>query len=195
MLIEKFMRNLSALPGLGSRSARRIAIHLLTQKDDKMLPLIKLMQEVSENIKNCDVCGNLDSQNPCNLCTNHNRDKDVICVVANVSDLWAMERTKTYRGQYHVLGGLLSALDGIGPDKLSIQSLLDRIAQDEYAEVILALNATVDGQSTVYYLTDQLEKFYKGKVTKLAHGMPMGGELDYLDEGTIITALKSRGTL
>ncbi len=194
MIIDRFIKSLSALPGLGSRSARRIAIHLLTHKDEKMLPLIAMMKDVADRIEKCTVCGNLDASDPCHICADTGRDSTTLCVVANVSDLWAMERTRGFKGHYHVLGGLLSALDGIGPDKLSIDKLIRRVDDNNFEEVILALNATVDGQSTTHYISECLAH-YPGKLTKLAHGMPIGGELDYLDEGTITTAMRARGVI
>ena len=182
---------LGSLPGLGNRSARRIALHLLMNRGSIMMPLADALKRAAEEIKTCSTCGNLDVHDPCSMCQDPKRDTTKICVVSQVSDLWAIERTSAYKGQYHVLGGLLSALDGIGPDQLSIAKLVTRTHDIQPEEIILALSATVDGQSTAHYITDQLAGF-KGTITHLAHGVPVGGELDYLDDGTITTALRSR---
>ena len=189
--LQHLIRTLSGLPGLGNRSARRIALHLLSKRGSLMVPLAETLQRAAEEIKECTVCGNLDSHDPCGICQDVKRDKSKICVVAQVSDLWAIERTSAYKGQYHVLGGLLSALDGIGPEDLNIDRLRTRAADEEVQEVILALAATVDGQSTAHYISDSLAGT-SVEITHLAHGVPVGGELDYLDDGTITTALKSR---
>ncbi|MCD8526494.1 MAG: recombination mediator RecR [Alphaproteobacteria bacterium] len=191
--IETLVRQLAGLPGLGSRSARRIALHLLQRKDDKMLPLAFALQDAAEKIKNCMSCGNLDMSTPCHICADDTRDLQQICIVSQVSDLWAIERTGAYRGRYFVLGGLLSALDGIGPDDLGIERLLAKLAEERTQEVILALSATVNGQSTAHYIADQIAgvpDLSAIQISRLAHGVPVGGELDYLDEGTIATALK-----
>ncbi len=156
-----------------------------------MLPLARALQSAAEDIKNCEICGNLDMRSPCNICQDARRDQSKICVVAQVSDLWAIGRTSAYKGLYHVLGGLLSALDGIGPEELNISALRARTENNPVEEVILALSATVDGQSTAHYIADGLDTASM-KVSRLAHGVPVGGELDYLDDGTITTALKSR---
>ena len=191
--LEHLIRLLSGLPGLGNRSARRVALHLLAKRSAVMMPLARALEQAAENIRDCSVCGNLDVLEPCAICRDHKRDGAKICVVAQVSDVWAIERTGAYKGRYHVLGGLLSALDGIGPEDLRIDMLNRRIGQSEglVEEVILALSATVDGQSTAHYVTDRLLSSGVA-VTRLAHGVPVGGELDYLDDGTITTALKSR---
>jgi len=189
--LDHLMKMLGSLPGLGNRSARRIALHLLNQKSELMIPLADALKHTAEQIKPCDTCGNLDAYTPCNICVDTKRDSTQICVVAQVSDLWAIERTSAYRGVYHVLGGLLSALDGIGPNQLNIQTLIDRSKTQKPKEIILALSATVDGQSTAHYITDQLDS-KEIEITHLAHGVPVGGELDYLDDGTITTALRSR---
>lgn len=189
--LNHLIRTLAGLPGLGNRSARRIALHLLNKRQTVMVPLASALMQAAENIKECGTCGNLDMNNPCAICQDMKRDNSKICVVAQVSDLWAIERTGAYKGQYHVLGGLLSALDGIGPDNLSIGALTQRTQAPECAEIILALSATVDGQSTAHYIADHLDHA-RLKITRLAHGVPVGGELDYLDDGTITTALKSR---
>lgn len=192
--LEILVRQLASLPGLGGRSARRIALHLLSNKEGKLAPLLKSLNEAASTIDSCDVCGNLDSTNPCRICRDPARDKQTVCVLANVADLWAVERTASYRGEYHVLGGVLSALDGVGPDDLRIDELLGRMRQGNFSEVVLALAATVDGQSTAHYIMDRLQD--RGvKITRLAHGVPVGGALEYLDDSTIATALKSRATL
>lgn len=156
-----------------------------------MMPLAQALQRAAEEIKTCGTCGNLDVHDPCALCQDQKRDASKICVVAQVSDLWAIERTSAYKGQYHVLGGLLSALDGVGPEQLNLRALIVRAHDTPPEEIILALSATVDGQSTAHFITDQLANF-NGRITHLAHGVPVGGELDYLDDGTITTALRSR---
>lgn len=189
--LHHLIKMLGGMPGLGNRSARRIALHLLNQKSSLMIPLANALQRAAEDIKSCSTCGNLDVHNPCEICVDVKRDTSQICVVSQVSDLWAIERTSAYKGVYHVLGGLLSALDGIGPGQLNIAKLVTRQETEKPKEIILALSATVDGQSTAHYITDQLT----GKdviITHLAHGVPVGGELDYLDDGTITTALRSR---
>ncbi|MCC7305305.1 MAG: recombination protein RecR [Alphaproteobacteria bacterium] len=185
------IKMLSGLPGLGNRSARRIALHLLSKRRAVMLPLAEAIRNAAENVKECGACGNLDMTDPCSICRDARRDRSKICVVAQVSDLWAVERTGAFKGLYHVLGGLLSAIDGIGPDQLRIRNLVQRSEEDAVQEIILALSATVDGQSTAHYIADHLDQGAL-KVTRLAHGVPVGGELDYLDDGTITTALKSR---
>lgn len=189
--LDILIRQLSSLPGLGRRSAKRIALHLLTNKDNLMQPLAKNLDHVADIIQTCESCGNLDEGEICRICRDQKRNRDQLCVVATVADLWAIERTKTYNGTYHVLGGVLSALDGVGPKDLALDSLAANIEQKNISEVILALSATVDGQSTAHYITDMIGK-PDIRITKLAHGMPMGGELDYLDDGTIATALKAR---
>lgn len=192
--IDRLITLLARLPGLGPRSARRAALHLLKAPDRLMTPLAAAMTQASEKISTCSVCGNVDSSNPCHICSAQGRDKQTICVVQDVSDLWAMERAGAFRGTYHVLGGTLSALDGVRPEDLNIASLLGRVDQGGIEEVILAMNATVDGQTTAHYITEHLEK-YGVRVTRLAHGVPIGGELDYLDDGTIAAAMKSRRQL
>ncbi len=189
--LDHLIRMLSGLPGLGNRSARRIALHLLSKRSALMLPLAQALKDAAENVKNCPVCGNLDVIDPCSICTDQKRNAAQICVVAQVSDVWAIERTGAYKGRYHVLGGLLSALDGIGPEELRFAALLKRAGELGSGEVILALSATVDGQSTAHYIADHLMPLGV-KVSRLAHGVPVGGELDYLDDGTIVTALRSR---
>ncbi len=189
--IDRLISLLAKMPGLGPRSARRAALDLIKKRDQLMRPLSEALKAAADNIKTCGTCGNIDAQDPCYICAAPNRDRSTICVVQDVGDLWAMERAAAYRGQYHVLGGTLSALDGIRPEDLNIASLIDRAGASEIKEIILAMNATVDGQTTAHYITDQLE----GKevtISRLAHGVPVGGELDYLDDGTITAALKSR---
>lgn len=190
--LENLIKSLAGLPGLGPRSARRIALHLASHKENNIRPLINSLTEAYESIKSCKICSNLDRSDICTICSNPRRDDDIICVVSSVADLWAIERTSTYNGKYHVLGGVLSALDGIGPDDLNIASLLKRVEHKTPKELILALSATVDGQTTSHYISDKIQEFDNIKISKLAHGVPIGGELDYLDDGTISTALKSR---
>ncbi len=194
--IDRLIQQLAKLPGLGPRSARRAVLHLMTRRDSLMIPLAEAMAEAAVKVQDCEICGNLDSQSPCNICRSAKRDQKIICVVEHVSDLWALERAGAFRGLYHILGGTLSALDGIGPDDLNVENLLHRVRQGVAKEVILAMNATVDGQTTAHYLTDRLEdldlKDGDIQITRLAHGVPVGGELDYLDDGTLTAALKSR---
>lgn len=189
--LEILVRQLASLPGLGSRSAKRIALHLLSAKGTKLDSLIRALSEAAKSITTCSVCGNLDSSDPCRVCSNGARDRETLCIVAGVADLWAVERTASYKGQYHVLGGVLSALDGVGPDDLSIDALIGRLRAGDIREVVLALPATVDGQSTAHYLTDRMEGLDL-QITRLAHGVPVGGALEFLDDSTIATALKSR---
>ncbi len=189
--IERLISLLSKLPGLGPRSARRAALDLIKKRDQLMHPLASAMAEAAEKISTCNSCGNVDAQNPCHICAAPGRDQTIICVVQEVGDLWAMERAGAFRGQYHVLGGTLSALDGVRPEDLNIAGLIERAGSSEVKEVILAMNATVDGQTTAHYITDHLERA-EVTVSRLAHGVPVGGELDYLDDGTIMAAMKSR---
>ena len=182
--IERLIQLLARLPGLGPRSARRAALFLIKKREALMAPLAAALQTAIEKIEVCRTCGNIDSQNPCTICTDPRRDEATIVVVADVADLWALERANAINARYHVLGGTLSPLDGIGPDDLSIDALIKRASVPEVKEVILALSATVDGQSTAHYITDLLHNSGV-KVTRLAHGVPVGGELDYLDEGTL----------
>jgi recombination protein RecR len=189
--IERLIQLLAKVPGLGPRSARRAALHLIKKKEQLLAPLASAMGEAVEKVRVCSNCGNVDTADPCMICTDPSRDQSTIIVVEDVSDLWAMERATGLNALYHVLGGTLSPLDGIGPDQLTIRQLVDRIAAGEVKEMILAVNATVEGQTTAHYLTDQLAEFGV-RVTRLAHGVPVGGELDYLDEGTLAAALKSR---
>jgi recombination protein RecR len=189
--LHHLIKMLSALPGLGNRSARRIALYLLSRREDTMKPLAAALLAAAENIRDCRICGNLDTADPCAICCDPQRERTKICVVAQVGDLWAIERTGSYRGLYHVLGGLLSAIDGIGPEDLRLVSLERRSHDPACGEIILALSATVDGQSTAHLAADRIARTGL-KITRLAHGVPVGGELDYLDEGTITTALQSR---
>lgn len=189
--IEQLTKLIAKLPALGARSARRIVLHLLKKKETSLLPLITALQNVADNIKKCPICGNFDTEEPCAICADTARDVETICVVQDVADLWAMERAGIYRGQYHVLGGILSALDGITPEDLNIESLFLRLNGSRIQEVILALPATIDGQITNHYLLSRLKE-YPVKVTTLAQGLPLGGELDYMDDGTIQLALSAR---
>lgn len=189
--IDTLIQLLAKLPGFGPRSARRAVLDLLKKRDSVMRPLADALVDVADGILPCDMCGNLDSASPCHVCSDARRDKSTICVVEDVSDLWAMDRSENYRGMYHVLGGTLSALDGIGPEDLSIGSLVNRADEDDVKEVILALSATVDGQTTSHYVADKLTES-DVKITALAHGLPVGGELDYLDDGTLAAALRAR---
>jgi recombination protein RecR len=189
--IERLIQLLARLPGLGPRSARRAALHLIKKREQLMSPLATAIQTAIDKIQVCRTCGNIDTQNPCTVCTDPRRDPSVIVVVADVADLWALERAHAIDARYHVLGGTLSPLDGIGPGDLTIDVLVTRAHAAEVREVILALNATVDGQTTAHYITDLLAGT-QVKVTRLAYGVPVGGELDYLDEGTLTAAIKSR---
>lgn len=192
--IERLIHLLSKLPGLGPRSARRAALHLMKRRDTLLVPLSEAMALAGEAIRGCSVCGNLDSRDPCTVCSDPTRDRATICVVEDAGDLWALERTRAFRGTYHVLGGVLSALQGVGPDDLNIPALVERAKDPAVREVILALNATVDGQTTAHVVTDRLAGADVA-VSRLAHGVPVGGELDYLDDGTLTAALKARRPL
>ncbi len=189
--IERLVQLLAKLPGLGPRSARRAALVLLKKRDLLLEPLAAAMQDAAAATRSCETCGNLDTATPCAICRDPRRDATLLCVVEDVADLWALERAGVFRGRYHVLGGALSALDGVTPEKLSVPQLLERVKHG-VDEVILAMNATVEGQTTAHYLMDMLEGM---KVTRLAHGVPVGGELDYLDEGTLSAAFKARRAL
>jgi recombination protein RecR len=192
--IERLIQLLARLPGLGPRSARRAALHLIKKREPLMTPLAAALQTAIEKIEVCRTCGNIDSQNPCTVCTDPRRDPSVIVVVADVADLWALERAEVLNARYHVLGGTLSPLDGIGPQDLAIDTLISRAHDPLVKEIILALNATVDGQTTAHYITDLLHDA-NVVTTRLAHGVPVGGELDYLDEGTLSAAIRSRTPL
>lgn len=189
--IDRLVQLLSRLPGLGPRSARRAVLHLLKRRESLMHPLATALTDASERVHACDTCGNLDTANPCGICTDTRRDPKTLCVVEDVADLWALERTVSYKGRYHVLGGTLSALDGVGPDDLRIPELVSRAESASIVEVILATSATVDGQTTAHYVADRLRE-HGVKVSGLAHGVPVGGELDYLDDGTLSAALRDR---
>lgn len=192
--IERLIQLLARLPGLGPRSARRAVLHLLKKKDALLLPLAATLREVGETVHACRTCGNLDSRDPCAICTDPRRDEALLCVVESVADLWALERAGVFRGRYHVLGGTLSALDGIGPDDLNVDGLIARMQSGKVREVIIATNATVEGQTTAHYITDRLAS-QNVQISRLAHGVPVGGELDYLDDGTLGAALKARRPL
>ncbi len=189
--IERLIQLLAKVPGLGPRSARRAALHMIKKKEQLLVPLAGAMADAAEKVRICSTCGNVDTTDPCTVCTDVRRDGATLIVVEDVADLWALERAGAMGARYHVLGGTLSPLDGIGPDQLNIKQLVARIAQGGIKEVILAVNATVEGQTTAHYLTDQIGGF-DVKITRLAHGVPVGGELDYLDEGTLAAALRSR---
>jgi len=192
--IDHLIQLLAKLPGLGPRSARRAALYLIKRRESVLLPLTNALDDAARNIRACSTCGNLDTRNPCTICVDVRRDAALICVVEDVADLWALERTAVYRGRYHVLGGTLSALDGIGPEDLNIQGLVARAGAPEVREVILATNVTVDGQTTAHYIAERLADCVV-IVSGLAHGVPVGGELDYLDDGTLSEALKARRPL
>jgi recombination protein RecR len=189
--LDHLIALLAKLPGLGPRSAKRAALHLLKRRDALMEPLAAALHDAAQKVVPCEVCGNWDSRNPCAICADEDREDGTICVVQDVGDLWAMERAGAHRGKYHVLGGVISPLDGVGPDDLNIGSLAQRASAAGIKEVILATAATVDGMTTAHYVTDRLDGTGV-EVTRLSHGVPVGGELDYLDEGTLAAALKSR---
>ncbi|MGQ3675400.1 recombination mediator RecR [Xanthobacter sp. TB0139] len=189
--IERLIQLLARLPGLGPRSARRAALHLIRKREGLMDPLSRAMADALEKIVECRVCGNIDVCDPCTVCSDPNREKSLLVVVADVGDLWALERAGVLNARYHVLGGVLSPLDGIGPEELNLSTLVERVSQEAIREVILALGATVDGQTTAHYVTDLLREL-PVKVTRLAQGVPVGGELDYLDEGTLSAAIRAR---
>src|SRR5487761_248659 len=192
--LDRLIQLLAKLPGLGPRSARRAALFLLKRRESLMEPLAAALTETAAKVKPCGRCGNLDTADPCALCRDLRRDQQLICVVEDVVDLWAIERSAAYNGLYHVLGGTLSALDGVGPEDLRIEPLVKRVAESKTREVILALNATVEGQTTAHYVMDRLAATGV-HVSRLAHGVPVGGELDYLDEGTLSAALAARKPL
>ena len=192
--LDNLIRKLARLPGLGPRSARRAVLYLLKNRDRLMLPLAQNLFDVASQVRSCAECGNLDHGDKCSICLDTQRDHSCVCVVEDVGDLWAMERTAVYRGVYHILGGTLNALDGRGPDDLHIDKLINRASTGHTSEVILALSATVDGQTTAHYIAEKLANSGVD-VTRLAHGVPVGGELDYLDDGTLAQALKARAKL
>ncbi|MBT3553296.1 MAG: recombination protein RecR [Rhodospirillaceae bacterium] len=192
--IDRLIQMLAKLPGLGPRSARRAALSLINNPDAVMRPLALALTTAADNVKACSICGNLDTTETCAICTDTRRDGLLICVVEQVGDLWALERSATYSGHYHVLGGVLAPLDGIGPDDLAIDALVARAKNSDVTEIILATSATVDGRTTAHYISERLEGFV-AKITVLAHGIPVGGELDYLDDGTLAAALRDRHTV
>jgi len=189
--IENLIKRLSKLPSMGKRSAQRVALHLLADKGMNLQPLEQALAFARESVEPCDACGNLDTSNPCSICTHKHKDPTKICIIQSVGDIWAMERTGFFDGHYHVLGGVLSALDGITPEKLNITALLSRL--DNVNEIIMALGATVDGQATAHYVAEQV-RVHKPDITisRLAYGVPIGGEVEYMDDSTLATAMKSR---
>ena len=189
--IEALTQALARLPGLGPRSARRAVLHLLKKRDAALGPLREALTAVDERLQNCTICGNVDTTNPCGICADPRRDQRALCVVEEVADLWALDRSRLFPGRFHVLGGRLSALEGIRPEDLSIDNLVRRIEAGGVDEVVLAMNATLEGQTTAHYIAERIERF-PIRVTQLAHGLPVGGELDYLDEGTLAQALRAR---
>ncbi|MBL4720086.1 MAG: recombination protein RecR [Alphaproteobacteria bacterium] len=189
--IERLIRLLARLPGLGPRSARRAALHLIRKRDTLLDPLARAMADAAANIQTCGTCGNIDATDPCAICTDPKRDQTLLCVVEGIADLWALNRSDVFSGRFHVLGGVLSALDGVGPEDLSIGKLVERAQSETVTEVILATNMTVDGQTTAHYVSERLSSA-NVRITRLAHGVPVGGELDYLDDGTLSAALRAR---
>ncbi len=189
--IERLIQLLAKLPGLGPRSARRAALHLIRKREELLGPLANAMQVAKDRILTCSACGNVDTRDPCTVCADTRRDPAMLVVVETVADLWALERAAALRARYHVLGGTLSPLDGVGPKDINLDSLVTRVSEGEIREIILAVNATVDGQTTAHYITDILSHL-DVKITRLAHGVPVGGELDYLDEGTLSAAIRQR---
>jgi recombination protein RecR len=189
--IDALTQALARLPGLGPRSARRAVLHLMKKREGALEPLLAALQSVAANLTTCSTCGNLDTSDPCAICADPRRDDKSLCVVEEVADLWALDRSRLFPGRYHVLGGRLSALEGVRPEDLGIDRLVARVAAGGIDEVVLAMNATLEGQTTAHYLAERLEKF-PIRLTQLAHGLPVGGELDYLDEGTLAQALRAR---
>jgi recombination protein RecR len=189
--IEALSQALARLPGLGPRSARRAVLHLMKRRESALEPLLAALQDVAKRLSTCSACGNLDTSDPCAICADQRRDDRLLCVVEEVADLWALDRSRLFPGRFHVLGGRLSALDGVRPEDLSIDTLVGRVAAGGIDEVVLAMNATLEGQTTAHYVAERLEKF-PIRLTQLAHGLPVGGELDYLDEGTLAQALRAR---
>lgn len=189
--IEALAGALARLPGLGPRSARRAVLHLMKRRETALQPLLSALQTVSDRLSTCSTCGNVDTTDPCAICRDPRRDDRSLCVVEEVSDLWALDRSRLFPGKYHVLGGRLSALEGVRPEDLHIDGLVSRISEGGIDEVVLAMNATLEGQTTAHYLAERLDKF-PVRLTQLAHGLPVGGELDYLDEGTLAQALRAR---
>ncbi len=182
---------LARLPGLGPRSARRAVLWLVKRRETALRQLVAALAEVQERLVECETCGNVDTQDPCGVCSDPRRDPRSLCVVEDVADLWALDRSRLFTGRYHVLGGRLSALDGVGPEDLTIGRLIDRVAKGGIDEVVLAMNATLEGQTTAHYIAERIDG-YPVRITQLAHGLPVGGELDYLDEGTLAQALRAR---
>ncbi len=189
--IENLVQALSKLPGLGPRSARRAVLHLLKRPETTMKPILAAMERVEANLVTCGICGNVDTQDPCQICNDPRRDEKSLCVVEEVSDLWALDKSRLFPGKFHVLGGRLSALDGVRPEDIAIDKLIKRLEQGGIDEVVLAMNATLEGQTTAHYIAERLEN-YPLRLSQLSHGIPVGGELDYLDEGTLAQALRSR---
>jgi recombination protein RecR len=189
--IEALANALARLPGLGPRSARRAVLHLMKRRENALQPLLAALKDVSDKLSTCSNCGNVDTSDPCSICSDPRRDETMLCVVEEVSDLWALDRSRLFPGRYHVLGGRLSALEGVRPEDLTIDRLVSRISGGGIDEVVLAMNATLEGQTTAHYLAERLEKF-PIRLSQLAHGLPVGGELDYLDEGTLAQALRAR---
>jgi len=189
--IDHLIRQLARLPGLGPRSARRLALHLLQRRESALQPLLASLSVVAQSVRTCSICRNLDLSDPCAICQDPRREQRALCVVETLADLWALERSGAFRGRYHVLGGLLSALDNVRPEDLGVAALIDRVAAPEVEEVVLALGATVDGQTTAHYLSDALAHT-GAQITRLAHGVPVGGALEYLDDGTLSAAMRSR---
>ncbi len=192
--IEALAQALARLPGLGPRSARRAVLHLMKKRQAALEPLLAALTNVSDKLTTCAVCGNVDTADPCAICRDPRRDDKMLCVVEEVADLWALDRARLFPGRYHVLGGKLSALEGVRPEDLSVDTLVGRVAKGGIDEVVLAMNATLEGQTTAHYLAERLEK-YPIRISQLAHGLPVGGELDYLDEGTLAQALRARRPL
>ncbi len=189
--IETLSQALARLPGLGPRSARRAVLHLMKRREGALVPLLRALEAVAENLSTCGTCGNVDTTDPCAICADPRRDGRAIAVVEDVADLWALERSRLFPGRFHVLGGRLSALDGVRPEDLTIDRLVARVEVGGVDEVVLAMNATLEGQTTAHYIADRLERF-PVRLTQLAHGLPVGGELDYLDDGTLAQALRAR---
>ena len=189
--IEALVKYLARLPGLGPRSARRAVLQLMRRRESLLIPLSEALGVARDKIVTCKTCGNIDTSDPCTICADARRDDTILCVVEDVGDLWALERARALRGRYHILGGTLSALDGIGPEELNLESLRTRCASPQVSEIILATSATVEGQTTAHFINDMLADL-EVRVTRLAHGVPVGGELDYLDDGTLLAAMKSR---
>ncbi len=189
--IDALAQALARLPGLGPRSARRAVLHLMKRRETALTPLLRALERVNETLSVCGICGNVDTTDPCGICSDPRRDARMLCVVEEVSDLWALDRARLFPGRFHVLGGRLSALEGVRPEDLNIAGLVTRVAAGGIDEIVLAMNATLEGQTTAHYLAERLEA-YPVRLTQLAHGLPVGGELDYLDEGTLAQALRAR---